>query len=87
MREHRLVGYWRDIGTLDAYVRAHREILEGTGYEVLIFHAIKTGQAPEQALGLRVRVSVQNVVGIQQWPGRFVGIQQNAFTRCFLAGR
>ncbi|WP_342345106.1 sugar phosphate nucleotidyltransferase [Micrococcus sp. KRD012] len=34
VREHRLVGYWRDIGTLDAYVRAHREILEGTGLDV-----------------------------------------------------
>ena len=34
VREHRLVGYWRDIGTLDAYVRAHREILAGTGLDV-----------------------------------------------------
>ena len=34
VREHRLVGYWRDIGTLDAYVRAHREILDGTGLDV-----------------------------------------------------
>lgn len=34
VREHRLVGYWRDIGTLDAYVRAHREILEGTGLDL-----------------------------------------------------
>lgn len=31
VREHRLEGYWRDIGTLDAFHRAHREILDGTG--------------------------------------------------------
>lgn len=31
VREHRLEGYWRDIGTLDAFFRAHREILAGTG--------------------------------------------------------
>lgn len=31
VREHRLEGYWRDIGTIEAFHRAHREILDGTG--------------------------------------------------------
>ena len=34
VREHRLEGYWRDIGTLDAFFRAHREILDGTGLDL-----------------------------------------------------
>lgn len=29
--EHRLVGYWRDIGTLDSYWLAHMDLLDGTG--------------------------------------------------------
>lgn len=29
--EHRLEGYWRDIGTIESYWRAHMHILDGTG--------------------------------------------------------
>jgi len=29
--EYRLEGYWRDVGTLDAYWQAHMELVEGTG--------------------------------------------------------
>ena len=29
--EHRLDGYWRDLGTIDSYWRAHMEILDGNG--------------------------------------------------------
>ena len=31
VHEYRLVGYWRDIGTIDAYFRAHMDLLEGRG--------------------------------------------------------
>lgn len=29
--EHHLEGYWRDLGTIDAYWRAHMELLDGCG--------------------------------------------------------
>lgn len=29
--EHRLEGYWRDLGTIDSYWLAHMELLDGTG--------------------------------------------------------
>ncbi|MCS5479733.1 sugar phosphate nucleotidyltransferase [Corynebacterium sp. YIM 101645] len=29
--EYRMGGYWRDLGTIDAYFRAHMELIEGTG--------------------------------------------------------
>lgn len=32
--EHRLEGYWQDIGTLSAYWRAHMELLDGTGVDL-----------------------------------------------------
>ena len=32
--EHRLEGYWQDIGTLSAYWRSHMELLDGTGVEL-----------------------------------------------------
>ncbi len=32
--EYRLEGYWRDIGTIDAYFRAHMELLDGTGLQL-----------------------------------------------------
>ncbi|MCP3425482.1 sugar phosphate nucleotidyltransferase [Rothia sp. AR01] len=31
VHEYRLEGYWRDIGTVDAYFRAHMDLLEGGG--------------------------------------------------------
>ncbi|MGC5049231.1 glucose-1-phosphate adenylyltransferase family protein [Micrococcus porci] len=34
VREHRLEGYWRDIGTLDAFYRAHMELLDGAGLDL-----------------------------------------------------
>ena len=32
--EYRHEGYWRDIGTLDAYYKAHMEMLAGTGFDL-----------------------------------------------------
>ncbi|XNZ00351.1 glucose-1-phosphate adenylyltransferase family protein [Micrococcus luteus] len=32
--EWRHEGYWRDIGTLDAYYKAHMELLAGTGFDL-----------------------------------------------------
>ncbi|MFB0834969.1 glucose-1-phosphate adenylyltransferase family protein [Arthrobacter halodurans] len=32
--EHRLEGYWRDVGTVDSFYRAHMELLEGRGVEL-----------------------------------------------------
>ncbi len=32
--EHRLNGYWRDVGTLESYFDAHRELLSGNGVEL-----------------------------------------------------
>jgi len=31
VREHRHVGYWRDVGTVDSYWRAHRDLLADPG--------------------------------------------------------
>lgn len=33
VHEYRLEGYWKDIGTIDAYFRAHMDLLEGKGLE------------------------------------------------------
>jgi len=32
--EHRLNGYWRDVGTLESYFEAHMELLAGTGVQL-----------------------------------------------------
>ncbi|MDO5512213.1 glucose-1-phosphate adenylyltransferase family protein [Corynebacterium sp.] len=32
--EYRMEGYWRDVGTIDAYFRAHMELIEGTGIDL-----------------------------------------------------
>ncbi|OMH35199.1 glucose-1-phosphate adenylyltransferase family protein [Tersicoccus sp. Bi-70] len=32
--EHRLEGYWRDVGTIESYWEAHQELLRGTGFDV-----------------------------------------------------
>ena len=32
--EHRLTGYWRDVGTLQSYWEAHLDLLEGRGVEL-----------------------------------------------------
>ncbi|GAA1348178.1 glucose-1-phosphate adenylyltransferase family protein [Falsarthrobacter nasiphocae] len=32
--EYRLDGYWRDIGTIDAYFQAHMDLVEGKGLEL-----------------------------------------------------
>ncbi|GGC87197.1 glucose-1-phosphate adenylyltransferase [Tersicoccus solisilvae] len=32
--EHRLEGYWRDVGTLESYWEAHQELLHGGGFDV-----------------------------------------------------
>lgn len=34
VHEYRLTGYWKDIGTIDAFYRAHMELIEGTGFEL-----------------------------------------------------
>ena len=34
VHEYRMDGYWRDVGTVDAYFRAHMELIEGTGVEL-----------------------------------------------------
>lgn len=34
VHEYRLDGYWRDLGTIDAYFRAHMELIEGTGIDL-----------------------------------------------------
>lgn len=31
---HRMEGYWRDVGTVDAYFKAHMELLDGTGLDL-----------------------------------------------------
>ncbi|EMY34812.1 nucleotidyltransferase [Arthrobacter crystallopoietes BAB-32] len=32
--EHRLDGYWRDVGTIDSYWEAHMELLSGDGFDL-----------------------------------------------------
>ncbi|OMH27085.1 glucose-1-phosphate adenylyltransferase [Tersicoccus phoenicis] len=32
--EHRLTGYWRDVGTVESYWQAHQELVHGTGFDV-----------------------------------------------------
>lgn len=34
VQEYRLEGYWRDVGTIDAYFKAHMELLDGTGLQL-----------------------------------------------------
>ena len=34
VHEFRMDGYWRDLGTIDAYFRAHMELIEGTGIDL-----------------------------------------------------
>lgn len=34
VHEYRYEGYWRDIGTIDAYFKAHMELLEGKGVDL-----------------------------------------------------
>ncbi|HHU67497.1 sugar phosphate nucleotidyltransferase [Corynebacterium sp.] len=34
VHEYRLEGYWRDLGTIDAYFRAHMELIEGGGIDL-----------------------------------------------------
>lgn len=34
VHEYRMEGYWRDLGTIDAYFRAHMELIEGTGIDL-----------------------------------------------------
>lgn len=34
MHEYLLKGYWKDIGTIDAYYRAHMDLLEGKGLDL-----------------------------------------------------
>ena len=34
VNEFRMEGYWRDVGTIDAYFRAHMELIEGTGIDL-----------------------------------------------------
>lgn len=34
VHDYRLEGYWRDLGTIDAYFRAHMDLLEGTGLDL-----------------------------------------------------
>ncbi len=32
--EYRMDGYWRDLGTIDAYFQAHMELIDGTGIQL-----------------------------------------------------
>ncbi|HEY4614779.1 MAG TPA: sugar phosphate nucleotidyltransferase, partial [Citricoccus sp.] len=34
VQEYRLEGYWRDVGTIDAYFKAHMELLDGAGLQL-----------------------------------------------------
>ncbi|MEX3504395.1 glucose-1-phosphate adenylyltransferase family protein [Corynebacterium sp. LK2510] len=34
VHEYRMDGYWRDLGTIDAYYRAHMDLVEGTGLDL-----------------------------------------------------
>lgn len=34
VHEYRMEGYWRDVGTIDAYFQAHMELIDGTGIQL-----------------------------------------------------
>lgn len=34
VHEYRMTGYWRDLGTIDAYFQAHMELIDGSGIQL-----------------------------------------------------